>query len=90
MARPVTLNLYGAGANLQSGAGPASDYNDVSGSGFGTKLQQSTPIFETFAAANDGQLLSSYDASWINYAGSGGIVRSLNPRYSGHKSAYND
>ena len=62
----------------------------VNGSGFGTKSSSSPAIFETFSGATDGQLLSAYDPTWVTYNGSGAIITDDNPRYSGHKSAFND
>lgn len=62
----------------------------VNGSGFGTKSSSSPAIFENFSGATDGQLLSAYDPTWVTYNGSGAIITDDNPRYSGHKSAFND
>lgn len=62
----------------------------VLGTGFGTKPSNAPAISEYFTNAVDGQLLSSYSPDWVAYADDGGVVTESNPRYSGHKSAYND
>lgn len=68
----------------------ADDYILVSGSGFGTKSAQSPAIVSNFNNASNGQLLSSFDPTWVSYNGSGAIITNQNPRYTGQKSAYND
>lgn len=62
----------------------------VNGSGFGTKSAQSPTIVSNFNNASNGQLLSSFDPTWVSYNGSGAIITNQNPRYTGQKSAYND
>lgn len=61
----------------------------VNWTGLGTKSDPSPIVWETFDGDVD-QLVSDYDADWIPYAGDGGIIRDINPRFSGHKSAYNN
>jgi hypothetical protein len=83
-----------ANGQLESGFDPLAPYDPqyliVNGSGFGTKSANSPAIAEYFTGAANGQLLSSYSPSWVAYADDGGVITNLNPRYSGHKSGYND
>lgn len=62
----------------------------VTGTGFGTKPFSEPITWETFNGT-PGDLVSAYDSNWVGYNGfSGGLISNLNPRFSGHKSAYND
>lgn len=64
-------------------------YIIVMGSGFGTKPYSAPITWETFNGTN-GQLVSAYKPEWVPYAGDGALITDANPRFSGHKSAYND
>lgn len=93
MSQPITLDPW----RLNPSSGDyESGYNGapvgqiiVVGSGFGTKPYSVPLIWETFNGAS-GQLVSDYDAEWVPYTGSGAVITNVNPRFTGHKSAYND
>jgi hypothetical protein len=61
----------------------------VVGTGFGTKPFSEPVTWETFDGT-PGDLVSVYDPTWVPYNGNaGGLISDLNPRFAGHKSAYN-
>lgn len=60
----------------------------IIGEGAGTKA--SPPITWELFGGSVGQLVSEYDSSWVPYAGEGALITDVNPRFPGHKSAYNN
>jgi hypothetical protein len=58
---------------------------------FGSRVQQTPLIWDTFAGGTDGQLLSAYDPTWQAYGGHQGalIGSGATARYAGGKYAYN-
>jgi hypothetical protein len=94
MTQSITLGnwkLNPASGEYESGYdGVPTDSVVISGSGFGAKTAQQPQFFELFSGAN-AQLVKDYNPSWVGYESSiGAVITSLNSRYSGHLSAYND
>ncbi len=93
MAGSFTISLLRnpSSGDLESTYNPTPTQYTVTGSGFGTKLAQTPAIVERFATGTEGQLVNTYDPTWIKYGSQniGAYITELNPRYSGAKSAAN-
>ena len=93
MATEITLNgeiSIVNGALRGSGAQDNANYFAITGVGFGTKTHQAPSIYDDFSSGTDGQYLPAYNAAYVIKEVNGGYISSLNPRYSGMKSAAND
>lgn len=93
MAGSFTISLLRnpSSGDLESTYNPTPTQYTVTGSGFGTKLAQTPAIVERFTTGTEGQLVNTYDPTWIKYGAQnvGGYITEANARYSGAKSAAN-